>query len=397
MQGSCKIGGHCTAFVKTKEEFKTGIVTMTICNTHYGHALELKHLRVPKEDKIIIAENFQKGLSNLDILKELKKTAPPTAERTNFVKDKDVRNVISKIASSQVNSPANSCDGLNPSKVPKSVEETTLRNAPHKQKLVKDVDKLKRSIASDVNIILKSLETFMDFDVLKIISKKVKLLCSFIKVELKKHGKFLSKCDVKEKISLNTDENLSQKPAHAPHDNIESDFSVSMENECDKNSHIIPDEISLSVSCLGEDSQIYTEPSLTLITDPNTVITPMKSCIQLSVPQNLPSIYSYFDRPDKVEECSIDTGHVEECSIDTGHVEKCSIDTGHGDKDSGVANVMALVSSDESITPLPTIGDNESIMKSLLETCPSTDIYENFSLSDNELLQQMLRSPLSNY
>lgn len=48
-QGSCKMGGYCTAGIKLMKNIETGIVKMEICHSHYGHPLDsdaIPHLRV---------------------------------------------------------------------------------------------------------------------------------------------------------------------------------------------------------------------------------------------------------------------------------------------------------------------------------------------------------------
>ncbi|KAF2364088.1 hypothetical protein FHG87_005160 [Trinorchestia longiramus] len=95
-QGSCKIEGHCTAYVKTKEVFATGRVTMQLCNSHYGHDLQLVHLRVPKEDKRIISNSLKRGLHFKEIIDEVIESKPQSAQRTNLIKFKDVYNVMAK-------------------------------------------------------------------------------------------------------------------------------------------------------------------------------------------------------------------------------------------------------------------------------------------------------------
>lgn len=63
-QGSCKIGGYCTAGIKLMKNLITEEVTMNICHTHYGHPLDseaIPHLRVSPGLKKIIQKKFEEG------------------------------------------------------------------------------------------------------------------------------------------------------------------------------------------------------------------------------------------------------------------------------------------------------------------------------------------------
>lgn len=94
-QGSCKIEGHCTAYVKSKEEFASGKVTMELCNSHYGHDTQLVHLRVPKEDKLHMADRLNEGVNFKDVLYQVK-AIKTSGKRSSLIKSKDVYNVLTK-------------------------------------------------------------------------------------------------------------------------------------------------------------------------------------------------------------------------------------------------------------------------------------------------------------
>jgi hypothetical protein len=63
-QGSCKMGGYCTAGIKLLKNLDNGTIKMEICHTHYGHPLDsdaIPHLRVnPTLRKVILAK-FREG------------------------------------------------------------------------------------------------------------------------------------------------------------------------------------------------------------------------------------------------------------------------------------------------------------------------------------------------
>ena len=64
-QGSCKMGGYCTAGIKLLKNLETAEVKMEICHTHYGHPLDsdaIPHLRVNPTLRKIILGKFQEGM-----------------------------------------------------------------------------------------------------------------------------------------------------------------------------------------------------------------------------------------------------------------------------------------------------------------------------------------------
>lgn len=103
-QGSCKIQGYCTAYIRTKEDLQTGVVSMNMCNTHYGHERQVIHLRIPKQDKQIISDKLSKGLSLADVVQDIKKSdCPNSTTRTNMIKTRDVYNVLKKLGANKSN------------------------------------------------------------------------------------------------------------------------------------------------------------------------------------------------------------------------------------------------------------------------------------------------------
>lgn len=66
-QGSCKIDGHCTSTVILTERTKIDDAQdlefqADVCKTHYGHDRQLGHIRIAKEDRILIANKRQAGI-----------------------------------------------------------------------------------------------------------------------------------------------------------------------------------------------------------------------------------------------------------------------------------------------------------------------------------------------
>lgn len=68
-QGSCKMGGYCTAGIKVIKNVETGVVRVEICHTHYGHPLDsdaIPHLRVTPTLRKVILTKFMSGMSRAD-------------------------------------------------------------------------------------------------------------------------------------------------------------------------------------------------------------------------------------------------------------------------------------------------------------------------------------------
>lgn len=49
--GSQKLDSFCTAFMKIKRDVESDRTTITACFQHYGHDIELCHLRLPRQDR----------------------------------------------------------------------------------------------------------------------------------------------------------------------------------------------------------------------------------------------------------------------------------------------------------------------------------------------------------
>lgn len=60
-QGSCKLGSACTSQFKLINN--GGTLRAYFQKTHYGHSLDLQHLRISKADKGIIAAKLISGVT----------------------------------------------------------------------------------------------------------------------------------------------------------------------------------------------------------------------------------------------------------------------------------------------------------------------------------------------
>ena len=70
-QGSCKIGGHCTSTLKLTERVDCNELELYICKTHYGHQMELGHLRISKTDKMLIGCKRKMGVDKQRIIADI--------------------------------------------------------------------------------------------------------------------------------------------------------------------------------------------------------------------------------------------------------------------------------------------------------------------------------------
>ena len=70
-QGSCKINGHCTSMILLNKFTDTNECEVEVFKTHYGHEMQLGHLRLSKKDRITIARKRQIGVEPERILKDI--------------------------------------------------------------------------------------------------------------------------------------------------------------------------------------------------------------------------------------------------------------------------------------------------------------------------------------
>ena len=71
-QGTSKIGCYCTAQISASVDNLTGEVLVTLHKTHYGHSMQLQHLRLPLSDRLKIASQLKAGVSVDHIYDEIR-------------------------------------------------------------------------------------------------------------------------------------------------------------------------------------------------------------------------------------------------------------------------------------------------------------------------------------
>nr|CAB3262830.1 uncharacterized protein LOC100183891 [Phallusia mammillata] len=107
-QGSCKTGVECTASMKvTKWPFKEGSSNATgqqhqieveAYLQHYGHNLDLSHIRITKSQKDEIARKLSQGISKYKILDEIRGSLDPATapQRVHLLSLQDMYNIERK-------------------------------------------------------------------------------------------------------------------------------------------------------------------------------------------------------------------------------------------------------------------------------------------------------------
>ena len=73
-QGSSKMDAHCTSTIQLIENSDTGLYQVNFCKTHYGHEMQLGHIRISNDDKRIIASKRKMGIERERILKDIRES-----------------------------------------------------------------------------------------------------------------------------------------------------------------------------------------------------------------------------------------------------------------------------------------------------------------------------------
>jgi hypothetical protein len=72
--GSCKIDGHCTAYIAVKECKDSSEINIEGCLTHYTHDISLGKLRLSKSKRIEIAAKLSEGIPVTRIVEDIRNT-----------------------------------------------------------------------------------------------------------------------------------------------------------------------------------------------------------------------------------------------------------------------------------------------------------------------------------
>ena len=90
-QGTSKIGGHCTAYIRVKE-FESGEVEAEICD-HHIHEKKLVHLPLSDSVKKMIAAKLQDGVSISSVMDFIRDNVEGQLGRRELVTHQDIRNI----------------------------------------------------------------------------------------------------------------------------------------------------------------------------------------------------------------------------------------------------------------------------------------------------------------
>ncbi|XP_037511988.1 uncharacterized protein LOC119388349 [Rhipicephalus sanguineus] len=92
-QGSCKINAHCMATMSTTQDMQTGVVSLVYQKKHYGHDIDLGHLRLSKEERQAIAQQLAQGIPVETVLKNVKKTLGRELQKIHLITRRDLNNI----------------------------------------------------------------------------------------------------------------------------------------------------------------------------------------------------------------------------------------------------------------------------------------------------------------
>ena len=90
-QGTSKIGGHCTAYIRVKE-FESGEVEAEMCD-HHIHEKKLVHLPLSDSVKKMIAAKLQDGVSISSVMDFIRDNVEGQLGRRELVTHQDIRNI----------------------------------------------------------------------------------------------------------------------------------------------------------------------------------------------------------------------------------------------------------------------------------------------------------------
>ena len=93
VQGSAKLGHYCTSYIKTRENVNTGGIVAEVCETHYGHEQELRHLRIPQQTRVNIASMLSQGVTSKGVLETIRDNCDIGITRDHLVTPMDITNI----------------------------------------------------------------------------------------------------------------------------------------------------------------------------------------------------------------------------------------------------------------------------------------------------------------
>ena len=92
-QGTSKIGGYCTAYIKAYTNNHDGTVKIESCLDQTGHGMKLSHTRMPDTLRKRIAGKLAKGVAMDTILDEIRNDTDEGISRAHLVERRGITNV----------------------------------------------------------------------------------------------------------------------------------------------------------------------------------------------------------------------------------------------------------------------------------------------------------------
>lgn len=92
-QGSCRTGVYCMASLVTTVNGNTGAVTVVYQKTHYGHEIDLSHIRLSRAEKEVLVGQLSKGLPYSTIIAEAKSSLGRALSKIHLISRKDLYNL----------------------------------------------------------------------------------------------------------------------------------------------------------------------------------------------------------------------------------------------------------------------------------------------------------------
>uniref|UniRef100_V5H786 Putative zinc finger transcription factor protein 17 n=1 Tax=Ixodes ricinus TaxID=34613 RepID=V5H786_IXORI len=92
-QGSCKVGTHCMATMTAIETKETGIVSVVYQKEHYGHTIDLGHVRLTKLERQVVTDQLLQGTSTAEVLRNIRCSMKRQLSKIHLITRKDLENI----------------------------------------------------------------------------------------------------------------------------------------------------------------------------------------------------------------------------------------------------------------------------------------------------------------
>lgn len=92
LQGTSKQDAHCTASIVATQDID-GNIHVSVCKTHYGHQLQLGHMRLQPGQRLNIAGQLAQGVEFQHILDKIRDSVSSKFQRIHLITRKDITNI----------------------------------------------------------------------------------------------------------------------------------------------------------------------------------------------------------------------------------------------------------------------------------------------------------------